>query len=156
MGKKIAAVAATATLALGGAAAVASADSGTSTPTTSTPTTSAPATSAPAANAAPTKRAGHNGLLGRADHGEVEVRVKGDDGKPAWVWVTFDRGKVTAVNQGSITLARPDGQSVTLQLSPTTKYHGVTGWQQITNGKGAVVVSRSGTATQVLQRKANG
>jgi hypothetical protein len=148
MGKKIAAVAATATLALGGAAAVASADSGSGTSTPTSPPASAAATTTP-------KKA-HKGLLGRADHGEVEVRVKGDDGKPTWVSVTFDRGKVSAVNQGSITLARPDGQSVTLQLSPTTKYHGVTGWQQIATGKGALVVSRSGAATQVLQRKANG
>lgn len=89
------------------------------------------------------------GLAERSDHATVEVKAKGQ-----WVTYTIDRGKVASVSAASITLARPDGQSVTISLTPTTKYHGVSGASAIQTGKGARVVSQNGSAVGVSQRGA--
>jgi hypothetical protein len=158
LSKKLAGVAVAAAV-LGGAGAVAWADSSTTTPPATTP----PATTAPAAttNAKPAKAhqaGGFAGILHRADHGVIEVKIRDDGGHATWQTVTFDRGKVSTVTQDSITLARPDGQSVTLKLADSTRYHGVTGWRDLKTQKGAIVISRDGTATQVFQPKpkANG
>jgi hypothetical protein len=84
-------------------------------------------------------------------HGDVIV--KGKDGK--FVTVTFDKGKVTSHSDGSITLARADGPSVTVKLDGSTKYRGITSASDIQDGKGAIVVSKDGTATAVAQRPAS-
>jgi hypothetical protein len=91
-------------------------------------------------------------LLRRADHGDVEVQVKGATGAATWKTVTFDRGQVTDVAADHITLARPDGKSVTLSINADTKYRGVTSWQTVAKSKGAIVVSESGKATIIIQR----
>ena len=92
---------------------------------------------------------GPRGLLRRADHGTFEVKNKAGQ----WVTYTFDRGKVTAASGQSITLARPDGQSVTLTITPETKFRGVASAADIKTGKGAIVVSDSaGKALIVAQR----
>ena len=89
------------------------------------------------------------GLLRRSDHGTFEVKNKAGQ----WVTYTFDRGKVTAVNGQSITLARPDGQSVTLTITPETRFRGVTSAADIKTGRGAIVVSDSaGKALIIAQR----
>jgi hypothetical protein len=93
---------------------------------------------------------GHPGLalLRRADHGTVEVKNK--DG--SWVTVTFDRGTVTAASASSITLQRPDGQSVTIALTADTRYRGISSADQIATGKAAIVASDSnGNALLVAQ-----
>lgn len=94
---------------------------------------------------------GLRGLLRRSDHGTFEVKDKSGQ----WVTYTFDRGKVTSVNSQSITLARPDGQSVTLTIGPETKFRGVASAGDVQKGKGAIVVSNSaGRALIVAQRDA--
>lgn len=105
--------------------------------------------------AAKADKGGGLAVLRRADHGDLEIRVKGSGGNTAATWetVTFDRGKVTSVAADHITLARPDGKSTTLTINASTKYKGVTSWQQVTTSKGAVVISENGTATTIAQRK---
>lgn len=85
-------------------------------------------------------------LLERADHATVEVKVKGQ-----WVTYDIDRGKVSAVSPTSITVARPDGQSVTEKIDSSTKYLGVSGESAIQTGKSAMVVSDQGTALRIRQ-----
>ena len=88
-------------------------------------------------------------LARRAVHGDVVVKAK--DG--SYVTVTFDRGTVTAASATSVTLTRPDtNQPVTLTVDSNTKVHGVASAADLKVGQQAVVVSRSGTATQILQR----
>ena len=79
--------------------------------------------------------------LVRGVHTEISL-IKADGTKDALV---VDRGKVTAASQSSVTLARKDGKSVTLGLSGDTKIRG-----EIQVDKGAVVLSRGGTAFAVL------
>lgn len=152
IGKKIAGVALAGAIAVGaGAAAFAADGSGTS------PTTLATAAGisgkASGAKAAGGKVRGA-AILRRADHGDIEVQVKGADGAtPAWQTVTFDKGQVGDVGADHITLSRPDGQSVTLKIDATTKFHGVTTWQEVQKSKGAIVVSKNSVATQILQAK---
>ncbi len=153
-GKKIASLAVVGAV-LAGAGTVAWADSNSGASTAST------ATVAPVAAAAAPAQASHRGfaILRRADHGVVEIKVTGAAtgtaaGTATWQTVTFDRGKVSTVTAGQITLARPDGTSVTLTINAGTKYKGVTSWQQVTTAKGAIVVSENGTATTIAQRVA--
>jgi len=88
-------------------------------------------------------------LARRAVHGDVVVKAK--DG--SYVTVTFDRGTVTAASATSVTLQRPDtNQPVTLAVDTNTKVHGVASAADLKVGQDAVVVSRSGTATQIFQR----
>jgi hypothetical protein len=86
------------------------------------------------------------GLYARADHISLEVRVKGQ-----WVTYDVDRGKVTAVSPTSITLARPDGQSVTEAIDSNTKYKGAASEADIHTGRPALVVSEHGTAVRIRQ-----
>lgn len=148
-GKKIAGLA-VAGVVMAGAGTMAWADSNGS--PAATPTTKAPAAAAKA-----TDKAAGKGLaiLRRADHGDVEVKVKdGGSGTPAWKTVSFDKGQVTDVAADHITLARPDGKSVRLTINASTKYKGITSWQEVAKSKGAIVISENGTATTILQRKA--
>jgi hypothetical protein len=88
-------------------------------------------------------------LARRAVHGDVVVKAK--DG--SYVTVTFDRGTVTAASATSVTLQRPDtNKAVTLTVDANTKVHGVASAADLQVGKDAIVISRSGTATQILQR----
>jgi hypothetical protein len=73
----------------------------------------------------------------------------------AYITVTFDRGTVTAASATSITLSRADGQSTTLTIDANTKFHGVASVAALQTGKPAVVMSRTGTATQIFQKAAN-
>jgi hypothetical protein len=146
IGTKIAGAALAGTLALGAGAVAWAADGSGTTPAQ---------TSTPAAGKAAGKAGAGLGILRRADHGDAEIKVKGTNGAAAtWVTVTFDRGQVSSVAADHITLARPDGQSVTLKIDGNTKYHGVTSWQQVKTNEPAVVISRAGTATQILQKAA--
>jgi hypothetical protein len=61
---------------------------------------------------------------------------------------------VTAVTATSVTLALPDGQSVTEAIASTTKFSGVSSASAVTVGQPAVVVSQGTTATRVAQRAA--
>jgi hypothetical protein len=109
-----------------------------------------PAVPAATPSAAPTAKAGagHRGLLARTDHASLEVR---QDGK--WVTVDVDRGNVTSASTTSITLSRPDGQSVTLQISSSTKFRGkeATSASALKTGVRAMVISENGTATSITE-----
>jgi hypothetical protein len=106
------------------------------------------ATASPPGGAASARATGS--LLARADHGSLEVRVKGQ-----WVTFTLDAGKVTSVSGSSITLARPDGQNVTEAITSGTRFKGVTSPTAIVVGKRARVISQNGVAVQVAQRSGN-
>lgn len=150
LGTKIAGTAVAGLVLVGGGTAAWAAGGGGSSRSASTPA----AVAMPAA--APGKAAGRAAaIFRRADHGTLEIRVKGANGATAtWRTLTFDRGKVSAVSASQITVARPDGQSVTLQIGPNTTYRGISSWQEIVKAKGAIVMSQDGTATTIAQRKA--
>ncbi len=147
--QKLAAVGVAGAVVLGAGGAVAWAQTG------GTSTTTPPAASTPSTSPSPSAAAKVAGALDlraiarRSVHGDVVVKDK--DGQ--YVTVTFDRGTVTAASATSITLTRPDGPSVTLTVNADTKVHGPASAAAVVAGKDAVVVSRSGTATQILQRK---
>lgn len=151
LGKKIAAVGVAGAVLVGaGTVAWADSNSGSSPAPASTPAAATPAT---ATGKAAQK---HAGIFDRADHGTIEIKMKAaTTGTATWQTVTFDRGQVSAATAGQITLARPDGQSVTLTIGPNTKWQGVTSEAQIVTGKGALVVSEDGTALIIRQRVAS-
>src|SRR4051812_34841826 len=113
--KKLAAAALTGGLVLG-AGTLAWAETGSSPSTTNGTTPNGP-------RARAGRRAGigrPGALLRRAEHGDLTVRTK--DG---FETVTLDRGTVTAVSATSITVQRPDGQSVTEAIDASTRFRGV-------------------------------
>lgn len=146
-GKKavIAAVGVAAALGAGGTAYAATGSASPGTPAAVTAAGPAPASphARPAAHRA-------RGLLRRADHASVELRVKRQ-------WVTFDldRGKVTSISSSSITVQRPDGTSVTEAIGPITRYAGVSTWSSVRAGRPASVISEAGTARRIRQRPAS-
>lgn len=136
-----AAVASGLMLAAGGATVYAASNS--SLPLPATTPTAAP-------TAKPTAKPGtarHN-LLSRTDHATVEVQKGGK-----WVTLDLDRGNVTAASTSSITLSRPDGQSVTFQLSSSTKFGGkeATSASALKTGVRAAVISENGSAISVRE-----
>lgn len=133
------AVAAVAVAAAAGAGGTAYAATG------SAPSGASPAASPAAGSSHPGNRP-HRALLQRSDHATIEVKVKGQ-----WVTYTLDRGKVTSVSPSSITLARPDGQSVTVAIGPATEFRGVSSESAIREDHRATVVSDAGTAVRVYQ-----
>jgi hypothetical protein len=86
-------------------------------------------------------------LARRAVHGDLLVKTKN-----GYQTVTFDRGKVTAASATSVSVQRPDGVSVTEKLTSSTKYLGISSSSAIVSGKGAILISRNGTALAVAQR----
>jgi hypothetical protein len=145
-GKKsvIAAVGVAAALGAAGTAyAATGSSSGGSTPASATP---AVTPGRPGGRTGAAGRHHPRNLLQRADHATIELKVKGQ-----WVTYTLDRGKVTAVSSSSITLARPDGRSVTETITPSTRYGGVAEGQVKTD-RPAVVISDQGTALRINQR----
>jgi hypothetical protein len=83
--------------------------------------------------------------LVRGVHAEVSL-IKANGTTNAFV---VDRGQVTAESASSVTLERKDGVSVTLGLNADTKVRG-----DIQVDKGAIVLSRGGTAFAVLAPRA--
>jgi hypothetical protein len=116
--------------------------------TTTTPTPAAPGTATPAAPAHPAKATTHpghhGGQLGRAEHGEFTAHTKTGD-------KTLDtqRGVVTAVNTGSVTVKSTDGFTATYTLTPTTKVHKgtqtATTTQITTNDRVRILATKTGT-----------
>jgi hypothetical protein len=132
--KKVAvgAVGALAVLGIGGTAYAASPSSSSGTSATS--------------GSAQVAKARLGAILRRTDHATLEVKVQGH-----WVTYTLDRGKVSAISPTSITLARPDGQSVTETITPNTKYRGVASESGVQLNKSAIVLSDNGTALGIRQ-----
>lgn len=93
-------------------------------------------------------RKGGGAHLHHAIHGDLLVPNQARDG---FENVTFDRGEVTAVSASSITVKRPDGQSVTKAIDANTKFRGANSASEVQTGKPAMVVSKGNTATQVAQ-----
>lgn len=149
--KKVAAVVTGGAVLLGGGAAGVLALGGTS--SAAPLAAAAPATLASATTGA--KHAGHHAgvhcrhprsLLQRADYATAEVKVKG-----RWVTMTMDKGRVSAVSPTSMTLARPDGKSVTVALGAGTHYRGAASSEAaLKTGQTASVTSQGGTARVVV------
>ncbi len=86
--------------------------------------------------------------LAPATHGGVvhaDVSLIRSDGSTDSV--TLDRGQVTAVSPTSVTLHRKDGHDVTIGLTSQTVVYG-----KLAVGGNAIVLSRGGTAYEVLAR----
>jgi hypothetical protein len=103
----------------------------------------------PSPNASPkAKCRGRDGrlmdLVKRSDHADFEVKVKGQ-----WTTITYDRGKVTAFGSSSITIQRPDGQSVTESITPATKFPGKIG-SNVTTSDNAIVLGENSQASLVF------
>jgi hypothetical protein len=86
-------------------------------------------------------------VLKGAIHGDL--LVLGDNGSTRTV--TFDRGKVTALSAGSISIERPDGVAVTKTLTDQTVFNG-TPRDQIQVGTAVIVVSSGDTAERVISK----
>jgi hypothetical protein len=93
-------------------------------------------------------RAAAPGVLKGAIHGDLLVR--GEEGG-ATRTVTFDRGKITAISATSITIERPDGVSVSKNLTDQTVFNG-TPKDQLKAGTGVIVVSSGDTANRVISK----
>jgi hypothetical protein len=103
--------------------------------------------STPPAAAKAAGRPGGAGVLKGAIHGDLLVR--GENGTTRTV--TFDRGKITAISAGSITIERPDGVSVSKNLTDQTAFNG-TPRDQLQAGMGVIVVSSGDTAERVISK----
>jgi hypothetical protein len=114
-------------------------------PDPSVAVTRAAATGAPS----PAAAGGKAGVLKGAIHGELLVR--GQDGSTHTV--TFDRGKVSSVSASSITIQRPDGVSVSDDLTDQTVFNG-TPRDQLASGTPVIVVSEGHSATHVVTKGA--
>jgi hypothetical protein len=135
------------TLVAGGGAAAYAASASTGSPSTGSTSTGSPSTGS-TSTAPGAARAEHRSVLKRADHASLEVREQG-----RWVTINVDRGNVTVASTTSITLARPDGQSVTIALAPSTKYGGkeATSAAALKTGVRVRVTSINGTALRVTE-----
>lgn len=103
------------------------------------------------AGAAPIVKRAHpraRTLLQRSDHSTLELKVKGQ-----WVTYTLDRGKVASISPTSITLTRPDGQTVTDTINSSTRFGGVTSESAVQLNRPAAVLSEAGTALRIHQGK---
>lgn len=140
----IAVVGAVAALGVGGTAYAASSSSS-ATPAPVSPAAATP--TSPTAGRAGAARPKVRSLLQRADHGTLELKVKGQ-----WVTYTFDRGTVESISSTAITVQRPDGQTVTEKIGPGTRYVGVGSESAIQTDHPAMVVSSGGVAVRIRQR----
>ena len=94
-------------------------------------------------------KGGAKGILGRAVHGTFTV--KGKDGQ--YKTVNYDRGTESSSDGTKLTIARPDGPSVTVTLTKDTKFKGVSDAAGLQTGRPTVVVSdKDGNALMVGQR----
>jgi len=103
----------------------------------------------PPAAAKAGQRPGGPGVLKGAIHGDLLIR--GEDG--ATRTVTFDRGKITVISGTSITIERPDGVSVSKNVTDQTVFNG-TPKDQLKAGMRGVVVSSGDTAERVISKGA--
>ena len=99
--------------------------------------------------ASPAAAGGKAGVLKGAIHGDLLVR--NEDGSTRTV--TFDRGKVSSVSASGITIERPDGVSVSKDVTDQTVFNG-TPRDQLTTGTPVIVVSEGPAATHVVSKGA--
>jgi hypothetical protein len=130
----------------GGAVAWARSDGGR--PTLAAATSTAATVNPGAANPGAAGRTRARGLLARVVHGNLIVRGAG--GK--FQNVVYDRGKEKSLAGDKLTVTRPDGVDVTVTLTSSTKYRGVTGSSQLQVGHATLVLSMpDGSALIVAQ-----
>jgi hypothetical protein len=89
------------------------------------------------------------GPLGRAIHGDLLLQGPGGGTRE----VTMDRGRITSISEGSITLERPDGQSVSAGITPDTRFND-TPRAELTSGSPVLLVQAGGQALRVVSRGA--
>ena len=99
--------------------------------------------------ASPAAAGGKGGVLKGAIHGDLLVRSK--DGSTRTV--TCDRGKVTSVSGTAVTIERPDGVSVSKDITDQTVFNG-TPRDKLQSGTPVIVVSEGQTATHVVSKGA--
>jgi hypothetical protein len=87
------------------------------------------------------------GVLGRAIHGDLIVRTE----EGGFETVAYDRGEQKSRSGTRLTIVRPDGVEVTVELTGDTRYKGVDGADQLQDGRPTVVVSKDGKARLVGQ-----
>jgi hypothetical protein len=113
----------------------------------------AAAQSAPETGPTPPEPAGegrHHPLRARAVHGDLIVRTK--DG---FADVTLDRGRLTAIDGNRLTITRPDGPVVVVEVVESTRFRGVTSANELRVGRPVRVVHADGVAKVVVQRPAD-
>lgn len=91
----------------------------------------------------------HGALLGLT-HGSITTRANGSGG--AYVTYTLDAGKVTSISSTAITLARVDGQHVTLTITPSTvwgAHHTAPTNLSRLQGRRVIIFSQDGVAAQI-------
>jgi ABC-type transport system substrate-binding protein len=114
--------------------------------TSTTPTPPGTASSSTPTPAAKTAKHPHHkgGQLRRVEHGEFTVHTKTGDKV-----LDTQRGVVTAVNAGSVTVKSTDGFTATYTLNPATKVHKgkqtATTAQITTNDRVRVLANKTGT-----------
>jgi hypothetical protein len=89
------------------------------------------------------------GILKGVVHGDLLVR--NSDGTTRTV--VLDRGKVSSISEGSLTVTRPDGPSVSFALTGSTTFTGKPR-DQLQAGMPVIVISAGGTAERVLSKGA--
>lgn len=96
-------------------------------------------------------RAGAGAILKRTVHGTLTIRAKGG----SFQTVTYDRGTEKSLDGDTLVITRPDGPTVTVKLTATTKFRGVKDASGLQAGRPTVVVSdNDGNAVLVGQRPA--
>lgn len=93
------------------------------------------------------QRMGPGGKRGPGLFGAVHAEVKGIKADKSTFSFTFDRGDVTAASSTSVTIKRPDGQSVTKSISADTKVRG-----KLAAGGKAAIISEGSAAKLILAR----
>ena len=85
-----------------------------------------------------------NGLFRGVVHADITVTYRDGSRRE----LDFDRGKVSALGGGSITLRQPRGRSVTVSLSATTRIRKRSGGE-VAVGDRAMILSANGSALVV-------
>jgi len=101
-------------------------------------------------NGRPGGRGPGSGFFRRAVHGDLVVR--GTNGQ--FENVTLDKGKDAGLSGEQLTISRADGKSVTVTITPDTRFKGVQRASELRQGQPVVVVSKDGKALLVAQRPA--
>lgn len=91
------------------------------------------------------------GVLKGAIHGDLLVRDEGGTTRP----IVFDRGRITDLAAGSITIERTDGQPVAATITADTKFTG-TPQDQLQPGMRVIVVQSDGKAERIISKGAAG
>ena len=84
-------------------------------------------------------------------HADLIVPKRGAEGQ--WETVVMDRGTVTAASADSISVQRPDGPTVTIKVTSSTKVQGAPSAAELAPGRAVVVRSAGGDARLIVARR---